>query len=139
MSNKKYKISELGKEILQGIKNQHITKTNLALQMEITRATLYNWISGDTAPDHNELTKLYKILNIGAQNASFRHQIFEGDYIGMHKRAWDQFEETLKTALATVVDLRTTNGKLADTNSELAKNIAEVGMTLAKFAIRDQK
>lgn len=68
MSNKIDKISSLGKEILQAIGNQRLTKKHVYDKLGISRGTLDNWISGATAPDHLELGELYKILGIGSQS-----------------------------------------------------------------------
>lgn len=69
MSNKLTNISSLGKEILQAIENQRLTKKHVYDKMAISRGTLDNWITGATAPSHVELQELYKILNIGSQKS----------------------------------------------------------------------
>lgn len=67
MSNKLSKISSLGKKILGAIENQRITKKYVYENMDISRGTLDNWISGATAPSHLELDQLSKILDIDLQ------------------------------------------------------------------------
>lgn len=98
MSNKIDKISPLGKKILKALKDQRLRKKDIYDKMGISRGTLDNWISGATAPDHNQVELMFKILGIvSAVVPSFRDEIFEGDYIGMHKRVWSQHEENMKT------------------------------------------
>jgi transcriptional regulator with XRE-family HTH domain len=101
MSRKNDKISLIGQEILQAIEKQHITKTDLCKKMDISRSTLYSWINGATAPDHNELQTLYKILNIRTEQLNpvrlMKDIIEDGNYIGMHKRVYDQLEENWAT------------------------------------------
>lgn len=97
MSRKNDKISPLGKRILEAIEEQGLTKTSLCQKMDISRSTLYSWISGATAPDSNEVQLLYRILNINQQERSFRDEIFEGDYIGLHRRVWEEFEKSRKS------------------------------------------
>lgn len=38
-----------------------------------------------------------KLSNERNNEKSFRDEIFEGDYIGMHKRVWSELEKTMKT------------------------------------------
>jgi transcriptional regulator with XRE-family HTH domain len=101
MSNNSANISAIGKEILQAIENQRLTKKYVYTKMGISRGTLDNWISGATAPGLSELQQLRKILDINVQRGhherSFRDEIFEGDYIGLHKRVWDQLEKSMNS------------------------------------------
>lgn len=106
MSNKIDKISPLGKRILEQIKSQRLTKKHVYDKMGISRGTLNNWISGATAPDHNELEKMLKILGISAQHPKpFWDEIREGEYIGMHNRVWAQHELTMETQRELLKDL----------------------------------
>lgn len=106
MSNKTDKISPLGKRILERIRSQRLTKKYVYDSMKISRGTLDNWISGTTAPDHNELELMFKILGIDVKpQPSFRDEIFEGEYIGMHKRVWTEHELTMATHRELLKDL----------------------------------
>jgi transcriptional regulator with XRE-family HTH domain len=116
MSNKLTTISALGKEILQAIENQRLTKKYVYSKLGISRGTLDNWIFGATAPDHQELQKVYNLLNINVQKhtRTMRDIIDDGDYIGMHKRVYDQLEENwatnrelLRQAMDTIRSLTT--------------------------------
>lgn len=64
MSNKIDKISPLGKRILQALKNQRLPKKHLYEGLGISRGTLDNWISGDTAPTHEEVGAMSNLLSI---------------------------------------------------------------------------
>jgi transcriptional regulator with XRE-family HTH domain len=99
MQNNSANISAIGKEILHAIESQRLTKKYVYEKMGISRGTLDNWISGVTAPGHAELQAIYQILNIGVKNKqqSFRDIIEDKDYIGMHKRVYDQLEENYAT------------------------------------------
>lgn len=98
MSNKIDKISPLGKKILKALKDQRLRKKDIYDKMGISRGTLDNWISGATAPDHNQVELMFKILGIvSATVPSFRDEIFEGDYIGLHKLVWAELAENMKT------------------------------------------
>lgn len=55
---------DIGKAISQFIDNKHITKKDFALKVGISRQTLDNWIKGVTSPDHSELTKMSKIMDV---------------------------------------------------------------------------
>ena len=101
MSNKLSNFSALGKEISEALDKQRLTKKWLYSKMGLSRGTLDNWISGATAPDHQELQKIYELLGLNAQkNKHIRamHDIIEDDnYIGMHKRVYDSLEASLAT------------------------------------------
>lgn len=64
MSNKIDKISSIGRRILQEIKSQRLTKKHLYEGLGISRGTLDNWIYGDTKPNHEEVERMSKLLNI---------------------------------------------------------------------------
>ena len=98
MSNKMSNISSIGQKILQELEKQRLTKKWLYSEMGISRGTLDNWISGQTAPDHNELQIMYKLLNIHVENKtqrSIRDVIEDENYIAMHVRVYNQLEESL--------------------------------------------
>src|ERR687898_414432 len=106
-------ISNLGREITQALEKQRLTKKWLYAKMGISRGTLDNWISGATAPDHNQLQEMYNFLGIGVhtekQVRSMRDVIEDQSYIAMHKRVYDQLEENwvtnrelLKQAMDTI-------------------------------------
>ena len=101
MSRKKDTFSVIGKEILQGIEKQGITKADLCRKMDISRSTLYSWLYGYTAPDHNDLQKVYKILDVKSEQVKqprhMRDIIEDDNYIGMHKRVYDALDESLAT------------------------------------------
>lgn len=39
---------------------------------------------------------------------SFQHQIFEGDYVGLHKKAWNLFEDAMRSDKQLLKDLAAT-------------------------------
>jgi transcriptional regulator with XRE-family HTH domain len=84
--------SQIGKKIWQEAERQNFTKVAFSKKMGISRQTLDNWIDG-TSPTYDEVQKASKILGIQfGQANSFKDQIFEGEYIGMHKRVWTNIE-----------------------------------------------
>src|SRR5688572_12175974 len=124
MSNKLTNISSLGKEILQAIESQRLTKKYVYSKLGISRGTLDNWISGATAPDHNELEAMLKILGIDDKEPpSFRYQISEGDYVGLHKLAWAEFQETLTHSRKLLSEIVGNNTKLSDSVADLARTL----------------
>lgn len=52
-----------------------------------------------------------------------RYRIFEGDYIGLHQLAWDEFQQTLKHERDTLKNITQNNSKLTDSNAKLVENI----------------
>jgi transcriptional regulator with XRE-family HTH domain len=114
MSNKSTSFSQIGKEILQALEDQRLTKKFLYEKLDISRGTLDNWIYGITTPDHNEVQKIYDLLHINVQKhtRTMRDIIEDENYIGMHKRVYDQLEENwltnrdlLRQAMETIRNL----------------------------------
>lgn len=99
MPNKLDNILTIGAKIWHYANSQAFTKTDFAKKMGISRTTLDNWINGETNPDYDKVQLASKILGIEFGNEphqrSFRDEIFEGDYIGMHKRVWGQLEGSM--------------------------------------------
>src|SRR5687768_15535319 len=102
MSNKIDKISALGKKILDSIGNQRLTKKYVYGKMGISRGTLDNWISGETAPTHLELNEMSKILNIDLTSEHPQTKNFgnEGEPITMElwlqlKKNNDKFQQEI--------------------------------------------
>lgn len=82
----------------QLIDNKEFTKTSLHKKIGVSRETLDNYLKGKTSPTTEDVKKMSKILgeSFGKETPrTFRDEIFEGDYIGMHKRVWDRLEKTM--------------------------------------------
>lgn len=98
MSNKLDKIFPIGAKIWQAAENQGYKKQDFAKKMNVSRGTLDNWIKDITSPSYEEVELASKILGVQisqGQQRSFRDEIFEGDYIGLHKRVWTQIENSM--------------------------------------------
>lgn len=98
MSNKLNTILTIGARIWHYANSQGFTKIDFAKKMGISRTTLDNWINGKTNPDYQEVEMASKLLGVqfgNEQRRSFRDEIFEGDYVGMHKRVWSQLEGSM--------------------------------------------
>jgi hypothetical protein len=65
------------------------------------------------------------VSNETKPGTNFKHQIFEGEYVGMHKRAWDQFEETLISQRQLLSIISKTNSNLGESLKDLAKNLGK--------------
>jgi plasmid maintenance system antidote protein VapI len=63
-------------------------------------------------------------------NVSFEHKIFNGDYVGLHKQAWEEFQKTLRTDRKTITTISKNNTKLTDNNTKLTDKITELVMLL---------
>lgn len=96
MSRKLDEKISIGKRIWQEAEKQQLTKADFSKKMDISRQTLDNWINGDSAPDYYKLELASKILGVAfwpeSPPRSFKDEIFEGDYIGMHKKVWATIE-----------------------------------------------
>lgn len=118
MSSKMDEKSSIGKRIWQEAEKQGFTKVDFAKKMGISRQTLDNWIEGASTPDYNEVELASKILDvIFWKQRSFKDEIFEGEYIGMHKRVWTTIEKgtdndnkLLITLAETLKNLTSTSG-----------------------------
>lgn len=44
----------------------------------------------------------------GVERTSFQHEIFEGDYVGLHKNAWSLFEDAMRSDKQLLKDLAAT-------------------------------
>lgn len=60
-----------------------------------------------------------------------RHMITHGDYVGLHKKAWEEFQKTLEHNRKVITEI-------TSTNSELGKGILELMTHLTKMP-SDQK
>jgi transcriptional regulator with XRE-family HTH domain len=141
MSNKIDKISPLGKKILKALEDQRLRKKDIYDRMGISRGTLDNWISGATAPDHDKLEQMFRILDIKQEGQAqpFKHLIFEGDYVGLHKRAWDQLEETLAQNRELLTSVAGNNNQLVISNSQLADTLSKLVNNLTKASSDKQR
>lgn len=59
--------------------------------------------------------------------SSFRHEIFEGDYVGLHKLAWDEFKLTRKVEREALMKITQSNNNLSETIAEMVKNLFRSG------------
>lgn len=58
-------------------------------------------------------------VNVSEPEVPFRHMITEGDYVGLHKKAWEEFQKTLEHNRKVITEI-------TSTNSELGKGILEI-------------
>jgi abortive infection bacteriophage resistance protein len=117
-------------------------------QAEVARAlgikpqTFGNYLKGRTLPlnlvakwkkvygeDLQELANKDVSTNVDDTNndVPFKHLIAEGEYVGLHKKAWDEFQKTLEHNRKIIAEI-------TSTNSELGKGILEIVGHLTKSA-----
>lgn len=95
----------------QLIDNKEFTKTSLHKKIGVSRETLDNYLKGKTSPTTEDVKKMSKILgeSFGKEiPRTFRDEIFEGDYIGIHKRVWEQLEGSMNNDRKLLLSLADT-------------------------------
>lgn len=66
------------------------------------------------------------IVSRETKSGSSKHKIVDGDYVGMHKDAWAQFEKTLVHSRKVLTSIAKNNSTLANNNSELIKELVRI-------------
>lgn len=95
MSREIDKKSRIGAEIWKAADKQGLTKQDFAKKMGISRQTLDNWIGGvDPGFENVQLASTILDTYFGRKppDRPFKEEIFEGEYLGVHKRIWEQME-----------------------------------------------
>lgn len=120
------KLNDVFKELVR----QRGKQVDVAKALGISSQRLGNYLRGRAIPTDiitkwkrvygDDLLKLCEtkestIVSRGID--SFRDEIFEGDYIGMHKRVWLQHELTMATHRELLKDLVTTVKNLTQAGS----------------------
>lgn len=135
-------------EVLEGRVKALMFETKGLSQADIARSidekpqTFGNYVRGRTIPasvlrkwkakykeDLEELAEAGPSTNVSRGNSDFRHQIFEGDYVGLHKRAWDELEKTLKHQRKIINEMVRQNG---DSVKHLGVMVAALGQSSDK-------
>lgn len=91
-------------DLIKSKKGERITQGTVAELLGKQRPTINAWTK-KAAVDvtEKEAEKLAKLLKVSLHDLtgndtttkSFKDEIFEGDYIGLHKRVWDQMEANM--------------------------------------------
>lgn len=100
-------------EVLLELVRKKGTNKKVAAPLGITPQALGKYLKGRKLPvslltkwkevygeDLMKLANGEKEPNVSREtnkNVSFRDEIFEGDYIGLHKRVWDQLEKSMNS------------------------------------------
>lgn len=111
---------EFVERLRQLIDSKHFTKVALCAKIGITRETLDNYLEGKTSPTTKGVEKMSKKLGevrLPVENSrSFRDEIFEGDYIGLHKRVWAQLEGSMQNDRVLLLTLAETLKNLTNSS-----------------------
>lgn len=70
-----------------------------------------------------ELQKDEKVEKVEPLN---KHLVFDGEYIGLHKKAWEEFQKTLAHSRDTLTDITKNNSELTQNNSRLTESITDL-------------
>lgn len=67
-----------------------------------------------------------------SHETSGRHLIEDGNYIGLHRLAWSEFQETLRHSRKMLNDAAKTSAEVVKNNTSLTKDITKLVNILAK-------